>query len=87
MDDKYKIVLRPAAKRDSDVLDRETFDRILSKINVLKCDARPPGVKKLVGHDNEYRLRAGKYRILYEIDDNEKIVRIFRVLHRREAYR
>lgn len=87
MDDTYKIVLRPAARRDSDALDRKTYDRILSKMNVLKMEARPTGAKKLVGRDNEYRLRIGEYRVLYEIDDNEKIVRIFRVLHRREAYR
>jgi len=87
MGDKYKIVLRPAARRDSDSLDRVSFNRILSKINVLKIDARPPGSKKLVGRDNEYRLRIGNYRVLYEIDDKEMVVRIFRVLHRREAYR
>ena len=86
MGDKYKIVLRPAARRDADALDSKTFDRILSKINDLKTNARPPGTKKLVGRNNEYRLRAGNYRVLYEIDDKEKVVRIFRVLHRREAY-
>ncbi|MEW5946064.1 MAG: type II toxin-antitoxin system RelE/ParE family toxin [bacterium] len=87
MGDNYKIVLRPAARRDFDALDRQTFRRIISKINVLKSDARPPGSKKLVGRDNEHRLRIGSYRVLYEIDDKEKIIRIFRVLHRREAYR
>lgn len=87
MNDKYQIVLRPAVGRDLDGLDRESFDRILSKINILKLDARPPGSKKLVGRDNEYRLRIGKHRVLYEIVEKEKIVRIFRILHRREAYR
>jgi len=87
MSDKYKVVLRPAARRDADALDRKTFDRVLSKMHMLKSDACPPGSKKLVGRDNEYRLRIGNYRVLYEIDDEEKIIRIFRVLHRREAYR
>ena len=38
MDDKYSIVLRPAASRDLDALGREVFDRILSKMNALKLD-------------------------------------------------
>jgi len=87
MGDEYKIVLRPAAGRDCDALDSKTFERILAKIKALKTDARPQGVRKLVGRNNEYRLRIGNYRVLYEIDDKEKIVRIFRVLHRREVYR
>jgi mRNA interferase RelE/StbE len=45
------------------------------------------GYKKLVGGDKEYRIRAGKYRILYEIDDNSKQVFIFRIAPRDQVYR
>jgi mRNA interferase RelE/StbE len=47
---------------------------------------RPPGAKKLRG-TTDYSLRVGVYRILYDIDDGARIVTIYRVKHRREAYR
>lgn len=48
----------------------------------------PPGCRKLQGSSHEdYRIRIGDYRVLYEIDDAAHVVRIMRVRHRREAYR
>ena len=52
----------------------------------LASEARPPGSVKLTG-DGGYRLRAGDFRILYRIDDEAGKVFIYRVKHRREAYR
>jgi mRNA interferase RelE/StbE len=54
----------------------------------LAQNPRPPGCRKLhgSGHD-DYRIRVGDYRILYEVDDTAPTVRIMRVRHRREAYR
>ena len=48
---------------------------------------RPSGVKKLVGYENEWRLRVGDYRILYIVDDGAHQIAVARVAHRREAYR
>jgi mRNA-degrading endonuclease RelE of RelBE toxin-antitoxin system len=48
--------------------------------------ARPPGCKKLKGGDNEWRIRVGDYRIVYEIDDRARTVDVTRIAHRREAY-
>jgi mRNA interferase RelE/StbE len=48
---------------------------------------RPPGCKKLSGSQNEWRVRVGDYRILYEIDDRIRRVRIYAIGHRREIYR
>ncbi|MCZ6777004.1 MAG: type II toxin-antitoxin system RelE/ParE family toxin [Ignavibacteria bacterium] len=40
-----------------------------------------------MGSKNRWRIRTGDYRVLYKIDDNTRIVTVFRVVHRREAYR
>jgi mRNA interferase RelE/StbE len=83
----YQVLLRPAAQRDLKKLPDKVFGRILTDLEHLSENARPRGVKKLKGRENEWRIRSGDYRILYEIDDTNNIVRIFRIVHRREAYR
>lgn len=83
----YRIELTPAAQRDLRSLDRPVLRRIDAKIRALADDPRAPGVEKLAGEGEVYRVRVGDYRILYQIDDAVVIVLIVRVRHRREAYR
>lgn len=47
---------------------------------------RPSGVVKLENTDNQYRIRVGNYRVLYEIQDDVLIVKVVRVGHRRDVY-
>jgi len=83
----YRVLLRPAAARDLDSLPAEPRRRIKAAIDQLAHNPRPHGTKKLVGFEDEWRLRIGDYRVLYVIDDLSKEVTIARVAHRREAYR
>ena len=55
----------------------------------LGDDPRRPdaNVKKLAGYDDRYRLRAGDYRVIYEVEDGQLIIRVGGVGHRREIYR
>ena len=82
----YEIYLERAAERDLRKLSAETFHRIIARIHALADNPRPPGCRKLAGSDNDWRIRIGDYRVIYEIDDAARNVRIFRVRHRREAY-
>ena len=83
----YSILLRPAAVRDLKRMPTGARERIEAAIGALEDNPRPPGCKKLVGFENEWRLRVGNYRVLYIIDDSTRQVTIARVAHRREAYR
>ncbi len=56
-------------------------------INQFEENARPPQIRKLLGTRDEWRIRVGDYRVLLEIDDRNKKVVIYRILHRKEAYR
>lgn len=56
-------------------------------INGLSKNPRPPGCRKLSGGKNDWRIRVGDYRVIYEIADADQIVRVNRVRHRRAAYR
>jgi len=82
----HKLFLIPSARKDLDKLPDQVFKKIKEKILVLKDDPRPSGCIKLTGEEG-YRLRSGDHRILYRIDDKIKAVYIYRIKHRREAYR
>lgn len=54
---------------------------------MLADDPRPTGVVKLAGDDNLWRIRIGNYRVVYEIYDDQLIVLVLRVAHRKDIYR
>ena len=68
-------------------LDASSRKRIDAILQSLLENPRPPGTKKISGSQHDWRIRVGNYRILYEVDDNERLVTIWRIAHRREAYR
>ena len=83
----FEVVLERAAEKDLRRLSDQIHDRIVEGIYTLATNPRPPGAKKLSGSTNNWRIRVGHYRVLYEIADNIRIVRVYRVRHRRDAYR
>ena len=83
----YEIFIERTAERDLKQLPSSQFLRIIPQIKMLAHNARPPGSRKLTGTNRDWRVRVGDYRILYEIDDKSKVVRVMRVRHRKEVYR
>jgi len=82
----YTIRIKRSAEKEMDRLAARTFERVTQAILSLERDPRPVGSRKLRGVQ-DYRLRVGQYRILYTIDDPERIVEIIAVGHRRDVYR
>jgi len=78
-------ILRRAVKDIAD-LPKGYVSLVSEHIERLEQNPRPPDAKKLKG-TTDYSLRVGVYRILYDIDDSARIVTVYRVKHRREAYR
>jgi len=83
----YRVLLERGAERDLARLSSEIHDRVIAAIQALATNARPPGCRKLVGSKNDWRVRVGDYRVVYEIADEARLVRVNRVRHRREVYR
>jgi len=83
----YEVYLERAAENDLKRLPTTTFQRIIPQIRALAENPRPSGCRKLAGSKNDWRIRVGDHRVLYEIDEKVKAVRIMRVRHRREVYR
>ena len=81
---KYTLAFKPRARKDLRALGSENVRRVLEKIEAL-MDNLAGDVKRLTDYTPEFRLRVGDYRVLFEIDGSTIIV--YRVVHRREAYR
>jgi mRNA interferase RelE/StbE len=59
----------------------------VARIEQLASNQRPSGARKLEGEQHLWRIRVGDYRVVYSIDDGQRVVDVVRVRHRREAYR
>lgn len=81
---KYVLAFKPRARKDLKALGSENLQRVLEKIDALTDDLAGD-VKRLTDYTPEFRLRVGDYRVLFQIDGSAII--IYRVVHRREAYR
>jgi mRNA interferase RelE/StbE len=84
--ERYRIIFKKSVAKDLKGLPKKDVKRILSAIRDLADNPRPPQAKKLSGQER-YRLRQGSYRILYSIEDDQLIVCVVRVGHRRDVYR
>ena len=83
----YRVTLAPPAARQLGKLDPQARRRIQAAIELLGAEPRPPAAIRLAGGAGEWRIRTGDYRIVYEIEDDQLIVLVVRVGHRREVYR
>ncbi len=83
----YQIVIVRAIQKQINKLPADVQSRVDEKIQRLKTNPRSEGVKKLKGYDSEYRIRVGSYRIRYDIDDEQAVVRILQCRHRKDVYR
>ncbi len=83
----YKLAIKKSARKELDSLPEEIFLKIDGSILLLKENPFPyPQAKKLKGED-KCRLKVGDYRVVYSIDEEQKVITIFRVRHRRDVYR
>jgi mRNA interferase RelE/StbE len=82
----YRVLIKPSAARELEDLPRKDRARIATKIANLAGNPRPAGCEKLSARE-EYRVRQGRYRVVYSISDTEKTVLVVKVAHRREVYR
>jgi len=82
----YKLFFKKSVQKDFDAIPKKDLRRILNRIEALAKDPRPDGCEKLTGQER-YRLRQGRYRIVYSIQDDELTVWVVKVGHRKDIYR
>ncbi len=82
----YRVRIERAAVKSLARITEPHRSRIESELRTLQNDPRPPGCTKLKGRD-AWRIRAGDYRIIYEIHDEVLVVLVVEIGHRRDIYR
>lgn len=82
----YRIVIKKSAAKEIERIEKKDRIRIIEKIRSLAEDPHPVGSKKLSGQE-KYRIRQGNYRILYQVKNEELIINVVKVGHRRDIYK
>jgi mRNA interferase RelE/StbE len=82
----YELRIKPSAVKELKNLPKKDRARIVDRVEALSDDPRPRGYEKLTG-GARYRVRQGTFRILYEVDDEDKLVTVIKIGHRRDVYR
>jgi mRNA interferase RelE/StbE len=82
----YKVRIKRSAAKELEAVPLKDRRRLVVRIEGLAGNPRPAEVEKLSGEE-KYRIRQGDYRILYEIVDEDLIVTVVRLGHRRDVYR
>ena len=82
----YRVFFKRSIEKDFQTIPRKELKRILQRIEMLREDPRPSGCEKLTGQER-YRVRQGRYRILYSIQDDELAVWVVKIAHRKDIYR
>ena len=82
----YKVYFKESVEKDFSVIPKNDLKKILSRIEMLAENPRPSGCEKLTGQDR-YRLRQGRYRIVYSVQDVVLTVWIVKVSHRKDVCR
>jgi len=84
----YKVIFTDTAIKSLKKIGHQDRNKILENIELLGLDPFvKSNVKKLVSHDNSFRLRVGNYRVLFDRDDAVHIIDIVDVLTRKDAYK
>jgi mRNA interferase RelE/StbE len=82
----YRLEISHIAHKQIEAFPQRFARRVNEAVAGLAGEPRPVGAKKLIGIEG-YRIRVGDYRILYVVKDESRLVTVYRVKHRREAYR
>ncbi|NQT25916.1 type II toxin-antitoxin system RelE/ParE family toxin [candidate division KSB1 bacterium] len=84
--EKYKIEFIKSAVKELNSIPDKDINKIIKKIQSLEQNPRPDGCVKLTGKE-QYRIRQGRYRILYSIEDDRLIIFVVKIGHRKDIYR
>jgi mRNA interferase RelE/StbE len=83
----YRIEVSATAERQVRTLPRTDQVRVLRVIQGLAVNPRPPGCRKLSGQDDVFRVRVGRYRVLYAIENRRLVIIVLKVGDRKDVYR
>ena len=84
---KFALVIEPKPRKVLEKLDQQIQSRILSALKLLATNPRPPKATKMVGFEHLWRIRVGHYRVVYTVRDQELVILVVALGHRKDVYR
>lgn len=84
---RYRIEFLKTAQKELRKLPKEIQQRIATKIDSLLADPYPPDSKKLKNGNGRFRIRVGDYRIIYRPEDEQLVILVIKIAHRRDVYK
>lgn len=87
MTDSYSIIWKNSAKKELRKIPKKELLSILNEVEKLTSNPFPSNHKKIQGTNDTYRLKIGNYRVVYYLENDELIIEIIRVRHRKDVYR
>jgi mRNA interferase RelE/StbE len=84
---RFEVIIERRARKNLAALDPAVRRRVAACIDGLAASPKPPGVVEVKGRPGVLRIRAGDYRILYEVRHEQLVVLVIEIGHRREIYR
>lgn len=83
----FKIEWKSSSENDIKKIDRQYIQKILDAIESISNNPFPIRSRKLRSSESSYRLRVGDYRVIYQVNFENRVITIFYVRHRKDAYR
>ncbi len=84
---RYRVAITRTAERVLKKLPTDDQQRVARTVAMLAIDPRPRGARKLAGHDDVFRVRTGRFRVIYSIEDRQLTVLVLKIGHRKDVYR
>jgi mRNA interferase RelE/StbE len=83
----YRVKISSTAEKALKKIPKKQISKIIEVIQMLAIQPYPKGCRKLSGEETIFRVRHGNYRIIYEVIDNELIILVLKIGHRKDIYR
>ena len=83
----FEIQWKASAKKEFKKIDKVEIPKILKEIEKLSLEPYPTNHKKILGTEHIFRIKIGNYRVIYSVENEQLVIEIIRVRHRKEAYR
>ena len=84
---RFEIEITHSAEKQLRTLRRDDQQRLAEAMLALAEDPRPRGSKKLSGYEDVFRIRVGRFRVLYSVAKKRLVILILKIGHRRDVYR
>jgi mRNA interferase RelE/StbE len=84
---RYRLEISRTAEKQLKKLPRDSQIRVAKAILNLPAEPFPKGSRKLSGYDDVFRIRVGRYRVLYSVAEKKLIIIVLKIGHRKDVYR